>query len=410
MGTDDISKLVEFADHLVYEKTKKHLETVEKDILRQTFAGKKLLNIESESYSKSYIQRFVAPKLWARLSDITGEKVRKTTVREVLKRLQSQQSVPNSSVEPTHSPATPPITHNGQTTVNNSVSDPTLGNGSSPESESVESTLSASVNSSETDNPSSDRVENGSATALPLVFQPARPNNPEPPPPIHSNNWLRFMNFMNPGVPLLLSLGIVGSAVSLSWLANWYGVKSHLTGLLPRAEFFYSWALKLNPTSKVADYNLGRLYEDQQNMELAHAKYRKAMQDDFVAAPAYNNLARLYILDNDYTSAVDLLSKGMNLATDNEEKYALLKNLGWARLMQARYPQAKAHLQEAIALDSDKAPAHCLMAQVLEAQQDKAQALPEWETCLAYASYDNPDEDTWIGMAKKRLKTARDGQ
>ena len=92
MNPDQISKLVKFADSLVYEKTEQHLEKVEKDILRQTLSGKKLCAIKCPSYEDSYVQRFRAPKLWERLSIVAREKVRKKTVLEVLQRLQLQQS------------------------------------------------------------------------------------------------------------------------------------------------------------------------------------------------------------------------------------------------------------------------------------------------------------------------------
>ncbi len=68
MDADDISKLVDFADRIVYEKTGQHLEAVDKDILRQTLNGKKLNAIQCPSYENSYVQRFRAPKLWERLS------------------------------------------------------------------------------------------------------------------------------------------------------------------------------------------------------------------------------------------------------------------------------------------------------------------------------------------------------
>ena len=89
MDAEDISKLVELADSLVYEKTGQHLETVEKDILRQTLRGKKLSAIQCPSYENSYVQRFRAPKLWNLLSVVVGETVRKKTVLEVLQRLQT---------------------------------------------------------------------------------------------------------------------------------------------------------------------------------------------------------------------------------------------------------------------------------------------------------------------------------
>jgi hypothetical protein len=77
MDANEISKLVEFADTLVSEKTGQHLETVEKEILRQTLKGRKLSAIEFPSYENSYVQRYRAPQLWKQLSYVAGEKVGK---------------------------------------------------------------------------------------------------------------------------------------------------------------------------------------------------------------------------------------------------------------------------------------------------------------------------------------------
>lgn len=85
-------------------------------------------------------------------------------------------------------------------------------------------------------------------------------------------------------------------------------------------------------------------------------------------------------------------------------KYALLKNLGWAQLELKNYTQAKSLLQEAIALDSEKAPAYCLLAQVLEAQAKKDEALKSWENCIAYADSRKPDEYLWVSIAREKLK------
>jgi tetratricopeptide (TPR) repeat protein len=111
----------------------------------------------------------------------------------------------------------------------------------------------------------------------------------------------------------------------------------------------------------------------------------------------------LYILEKDYIAAVDLLLKGLLLAEHDAEKYALHKNLGWARLGQGRYAEAKAELMAAIDLDKEQAPAYGLLAQALEALGEKEDALVAWENCLRYASSYRPDEDTWIGLARLRL-------
>ncbi len=83
----------------------------------------------------------------------------------------------------------------------------------------------------------------------------------------------------------------------------------------------------------------------------------------------------------------------------------LYKNLGWARLGQSRYEEALAALQQAIELEAQAAPAHCLLAQVLEALGDQPTAVDEaWETCLQYGDSSRPDEDLWLGLAGQHFK------
>ena len=201
----------------------------------------------------------------------------------------------------------------------------------------------------------------------------------------------------------VLLLGILVSLrLSLPGIAIWYnnhGLQNYGAGRLTSAQFDYLRAIKLNPDYPEAHYNLGFLYEDLQQIEEAKGEYLAAVQGRLDAA--YNNLARLYILDKNYIAAVPLLKQGLLLTNDDAVKYDLHKNLGWARLGQARYEEAIAELQAAIALAPNQAPAHCLLAQVLESQGNDAK--PEWEICLRFADSSRPDEDMWIGLARQRL-------
>jgi tetratricopeptide (TPR) repeat protein len=209
-------------------------------------------------------------------------------------------------------------------------------------------------------------------------------------------------NFMKPKVLLLLSLGVLGCLFSLSWLANWYGVKNHLAGQLPKAQFGYSWALKLNPLSAAAHYNQGSIYEDQQNYERAYAEYQLAIEGGLIEA--YNNQGRLYILEGNYEAAVSLLRLGLPLVKHDQVRALMYKNLGWARLEQGRYDEAKLDLTESIKLKSDRSPAYCLLAQVLEREGDKKGALVQWENCLGFAYQPStPEEDKWVHLARQSL-------
>ena len=218
-----------------------------------------------------------------------------------------------------------------------------------------------------------------------------------------------FRQEMKLGLSIVLLLVSVGIRLSLPNIAVAYnntGLKHQLVGELTSAQFNYERALRLNPDYVVAHYNLGLLYEDLGDLDRARTEYLVAVSGGLDAA--YNNLARLYILDKDYTRAVPLLLSGLELAEDKTVRYDMLKNLGWARLGQKRFAEAEARLRTAIALADKKAPAHCLLAQALEGQGNLDDALSEWDSCLKYADGRNPDEDTWIDLARQRLVTTGD--
>ena len=173
---------------------------------------------------------------------------------------------------------------------------------------------------------------------------------------------------------------------------------------MPQAQLGYTIALRVNPWSIETHYNLGTVYEDQQNYPQAHTQYQKAIEGGLVAA--YNNQARLYILEGKYERAVSLLEIGMPLVKNDtaNTRYSFLKNRGWVHLLQGRLGQASVDLNQAIALKSDDAAAHCLLAQVLEQQVKNTQVQREWENCLRAAQPQIPEENKWMRLAQQRLK------
>jgi hypothetical protein len=48
--------------------------------------------------------------------------------------------------------------------------------------------------------------------------------------------------------------------------------------------------------------------------------------------------------------------------------------------------------------------AHCLLAQVLEGEKRGKEAIWEWKLCQEMGSVTTPDEDTWLHLAKSKLK------
>lgn len=198
------------------------------------------------------------------------------------------------------------------------------------------------------------------------------------------------------------------------------GWMNYCAGHLTSAQFNYNRALKLNQDYLEAHYNLGILHEDLLDFEQAKTEYQIALQGGLTIA--YNSLARLHILEENYAAAIPLLRTALLRVEQGELrgemvncegasvpvevlKYELLKNLGWARLGQERYDEARPYLDEAIALFNDQAPGYCLRAQILDGLADTEAAMTDWESCLQYASSDNPDEDVWIGLARQRFQT-----
>jgi tetratricopeptide (TPR) repeat protein len=196
------------------------------------------------------------------------------------------------------------------------------------------------------------------------------------------------------------------------------GEQQYQAGQLERALSNYQKAIALNPNYARAHYHLGIVYEDLQQFDKANAEYQLAVRQDnsansLIRLQAYNNWGRIQILQKEYAKAIAPLNEGKNTLDEErvknnrdfqKVKYALLKNLGWAQLELKNYSEASALLNEAIALNSTKAPAYCLLARVLEASDRKDRALKNWNNCVAYADLGRPDEYLWLSIARERLK------
>jgi tetratricopeptide (TPR) repeat protein len=174
---------------------------------------------------------------------------------------------------------------------------------------------------------------------------------------------------------------------------------------LSRALESYQQAVRLNPSFAQGHYNLALVYEDLQD-ENAMQEYGLAIKYDSHIYPAYNNLARLYLLrgnDNDYEKALTLLNRALELSPqDDDVQYSLYKNLGWAKYKLGNYRGAEWDLNRAILLNKDKAAAHCLLAYVLKAQ-GKAGVDDECFDCVTLAPGQKDHEAKWVSDANECL-------
>jgi|GEM_PF-870822 len=430
MKADEISTLVKWCDSLVCKKKGEPLSEAQKIILRQALKNRKLEDIHVNDLSDSYVQRELTPKIWETLTEVTGHKIDKRNVSRVLPKILSEIQLQQQRTKTVNWRQRTVSTKAGRRSCSArsrflpapEINDSRVDNANScyPDScKSRERLLSNGQLGSNQQNgeqvcePSqADELRNKEVLqeslssvvqGLPLLAESSQSyhDNRSKHKDRSSNS---FVKFMMPGVPLLLSFSIYGCLFGMSWLTNWYGVVSQLAGKLPQAQLAYKIALKLSPISAATHYNQGSAYEDQQNYERAHIEYQMAIEGGLI--PAYNNQARLYILEKKYDAAVSLLHIGLPLAEheDIRVRYSFLKNLGWARLEQDRLGEAKTNLEAAIKLQRERAPAHCLLAQVLEREGKQQTALAQWGNCLDFSYKPQlPEEDKWLEMASERL-------
>jgi len=238
-----------------------------------------------------------------------------------------------------------------------------------------------------------------------------------------------FWQEISCGLSLLLMCSLFGVNYSLpNWAiaVNRSGVENYKNKRIESAKGDFERAIAMRPDYGEAYYNLGWLYEELNDLDKAKTQYELAVQSDpqkfdkrVNHLKALNNLGRFYILKKEYGTAVHFLSQGISEkdtdkvmalldADDKRVYYSLSKNLGWARLMQERYVESEVILKSAIALDSKRSPAYCLLAQAVEAKEpdNKAIAASYWQKCLAYMTprdRSQSEGDDWFGLANSRL-------
>ena len=83
----DIDTLVELADNLIFTKTREHLTSLQKEVLKGTLNGKKYPQIADDCKRHPDHIKQVGTKLWKLLSDILGKNIKKSNARSILEKL-----------------------------------------------------------------------------------------------------------------------------------------------------------------------------------------------------------------------------------------------------------------------------------------------------------------------------------
>jgi hypothetical protein len=82
----EVEEILKFADNLVFAKTGKYLDNVQKAILPGTWQDQKYAKIAEELHRSEGHVRDIASELWKILSEVLGKEVNKSNFRSPLQR------------------------------------------------------------------------------------------------------------------------------------------------------------------------------------------------------------------------------------------------------------------------------------------------------------------------------------
>ncbi|NEQ72788.1 MAG: hypothetical protein F6K23_06720 [Okeania sp. SIO2C9] len=83
----DVQTLVELTDRLVFAKTGKHLDSLQREVLKSTLLGKKYPEIAEDSHRKYNHVKQVGSDLWQLLEDVLKEDdIKQSNVRSILEK------------------------------------------------------------------------------------------------------------------------------------------------------------------------------------------------------------------------------------------------------------------------------------------------------------------------------------
>ena len=205
-------------------------------------------------------------------------------------------------------------------------------------------------------------------------------------------------------VTLLLRLALPAVAVT----CNNRGYALLQAGDLTGAQRAFARAVSINPDYAAGYYNLADAYVEIGDDEQALSLYKQALAAERTLDLAYNGLGYVLILQGKPERAVSVLYTGLSLARDDETRYAIRKNLGWAYYQTDQYDLARDQLETAIAIRSEQAPAYYYLALTYEALEEPEAAITAWENCLRYIDYDDSEESGWAPVARAHLQKLRE--
>ncbi len=217
-------------------------------------------------------------------------------------------------------------------------------------------------------------------------------------------------------VLLLATVYVTHNSLTTVYLDK--GREAYREGALNDAELTFLRGLEIQPDNSTFNAELGRIYESLGVLNKAIEQYYINVQAGGIKG--INDLGRTYInwvnpvtRKNDPTLAEAYLHMGLQRANaqpvpDEDLRYQLNRNLGWALLKQKKYKDAAKHLKMAITID-ERIPenqigggmAYCFLAYIYE-QEGKIDASAEqWGNCVVKARPETIHEYRWFSEVGK---------
>jgi tetratricopeptide (TPR) repeat protein len=158
-------------------------------------------------------------------------------------------------------------------------------------------------------------------------------------------------------------------------------------------------AIKLDPTNKIAAYNLAYALDDKKDFHQAIIWYSKAINLDSTFVPAYSALGNLYNRLNQPVDAILVLSLAKDKYPKSEHIYLVHKNLGNAFLIQDQLDEAIKSLELSREIKPDEPETILFLAKAYEAAGKLTKSIEQWQ------NYIGVETDTFkIKEAKVHLK------
>ncbi len=262
------------------------------------------------------------------------------------------------------------------------------------------------------------------ANWLPIIFQ-----HPQIIPPTWSD--LRKKSFFESiyslpinkyklGIGIFVFLGMLSSYLiimpKISDELNKKGVEYYQKSDLNQAQKYFVIALKINPQNANAMNNLGNIYLDLSEFNLAREQFRKATKLGNMWG--CNSAAYMDIQEQKYDQAEYKLRpclSYMKTQKDSMGIYLMLKNLAWVLRdkpedivnKKSSYNEAENLLKEAIKLEPNQGVANCFLADILEKKGgEKPEILIQWNYCQKNAdSMEDTEEARLKNLASAKIET-----